>query len=161
PHKHDYHPFFIFLDKNSQVSYMIYDKGHHNGKIIYPTKDLLILSVFKPDHGYTTQFKSFNITRPFKCTYKALKPEQIIYFWKINNMAQLKLRTKLVDPWDPGIKHTFRDEAKCPYCSKIHLMDFMNLQKNRLYLKIQCKLNHSFVAEYDIKNQTFSSKKIY
>ncbi|MHA1379257.1 MAG: hypothetical protein ACTSRG_12815 [Candidatus Helarchaeota archaeon] len=159
PHKHDYHPFFIFLNNKSQVRCIIYDKGHHNGKIVYPTKDPLVLSVFKPDHGYTTQFKSYYVSKPFKCTYKAFKPKQIIYFWKINSMAQLKLRTKLIDPWTPGIKYTFRDEVKCPYCKSKHLFDFMNVEKNRLVLEVKCK-DHKFMAEYNIKSQIFSAKKI-
>ncbi|MFX0138489.1 MAG: hypothetical protein ACFFDN_32905, partial [Candidatus Hodarchaeota archaeon] len=159
PHKHDYHPFFIFLDENSNVSHMIYDKGHHRGKKILPTNEPLIFSIFLPDHHFETKFKSMILTRPLKCTYKPFKPKQIIYFWKINSMAQLKLRTKLIDPWDPGINYTFRDEVKCPYCENSHLLDFMNLDKNRLFLEIECR-NHKFKAEYDIMRQTFSINKI-
>ena len=159
PHKHDYHPFFIYLDKNSDVNHMIYDKGHHRGKKILPTSKPLIFSIFLPDHHFETKFKSMILTRPLKCSYKALKPRQILYFWKINSMAQLKLRTKLIDPWDPGIHYTFRDEVKCPSCGNLHLLDFMNLKKNKLFLEIECK-NHRFKAEYDIIGQTFITKKL-
>lgn len=159
PHKHDYHPFFIYVDENLNVSHMIYDKGHHSSKVIYPTKDPLIFSITSPDHHFSTQFNSMIMTRPFRCTYKPLMPRQIMYFWKINSMAQFKLRTKFINPWDPGIQYTFRDEAKCPYCGNIHLLDFMNLVKNRLFLEIECN-NHKFKAEYNINNQIFSSNKI-
>ena len=31
PHKHDYHPFFIYLNEKDDVNYLMYDKGHHRG----------------------------------------------------------------------------------------------------------------------------------
>ncbi len=159
PHKHDYHPFNIYLDENSDVTHIIYDKGHHSSQTLYPSNEALNFSIFMPDHHFTTQFKSKIITRPFKCTYKPLKPRQIIYFWKINSMAQLKLRTKLIDPWDPGIKYTFRDEVRCPFCGAVHLLDFMNVENNQLFLQIRCK-DHEFKAKYDLIKQSFSSKNI-
>ncbi|MHA1783969.1 MAG: hypothetical protein ACTSVY_10545 [Candidatus Helarchaeota archaeon] len=163
PHKHDYHSFLLFLDDNERVKYLIYDKGHHLSKVVYPKKEnsVLFLSVMMWDHHFIIlptkkwKKKSIWLTRPLNYTLKPLHPKQIWYFWTIPSMAQLKIRSKLTDPWDPEMKKTFRDVFKCPICGKKHYMDLMNVsikEKGKLSLDVRCK-NHFFTAINDLKNQ--------
>jgi hypothetical protein len=104
-HPHDYHPFYIYLDDNNCVRYVIIDGGHHFSKLISvdakAQKKLLIIALFLPDHGLTNQIN--HLGKNFEPTLIPLLPEQIVKWWQINNMAQIKLRTKLVDPWAPGL----------------------------------------------------------
>lgn len=159
-HPHDYHPFYIYLDENNYVKHVIIDDGHHFSKLIpislKTQEDVLIISLFLPDHGLTNQINLLGKT--FKPHLIPLLPEQISEWWLINNMAQLKLRTKLVDPWALGLipkapsknqsllyrlnhimpfklfpseeknsQFTFRDEAICPTCQHHTTLDFMPL----------------------------------
>ncbi|NHI94592.1 MAG: hypothetical protein EAX96_19025 [Candidatus Lokiarchaeota archaeon] len=167
PHKHDYHSFLIYLDNKNNVKSLIYDKGHHRSKIIYPKreKNILLLSVMMWDHHYILlpvkgwKKRFFWLTRPLKFTLKPLNGRQIWYFWTIPSMAQLKLRSKLIDPWDPQQFVTFRDVFYCPKCGKEHHMDYMNVKGSTLSLDIECN-GHLFNAEYDLQNQKLYSKKI-
>ena len=160
PHKHDYHSFLIYLDLNNNVKYLIYDKGHHKSKVIYPKKkkNVLLLTVMMWDHHYIIlpvkgwKKRAFWLTAPLRYTLKPLNPRQIWYFWTIPSMAQLKLRSKLIDPWDPMQKVTFRDVYNCPICGKEHHMDYMNVKGHELSLDITCD-GHSFTAINDLKNQ--------
>jgi hypothetical protein len=136
-HPHDYHPFYIYLDENNYVKNVIIDDGHHFSKLIplsqKTPKSLLIISLFLPDHGLTNQINLLGKT--FNPHLIPLLPEQISEWWFINNMAQLKLRTKLVDPWAHGLipktasKHQsllFRLNHIIPF--KIFPSDEINLQ---------------------------------
>ena len=164
-HPNDYHPFYVYLDEKNYVKYVIIDDGHHFSKLIpispEPKEDVLIMSLFLPDHGLTGRINLLGKT--FKPHLIPLLPEQISDWWLINNMAQLKLRTKLVDPWAPGLipkapsknqsllfrlnhilpfkpfpseeknsQFTFRDEAICPTCQRHTTLDFMPLIYNEL-----------------------------
>jgi len=104
-HPHDYHPFYIYLEDNNCVKYVIFDCGHHFSKLISvdakAEKKLLKIALFLPDHGLTNQINYLG--KNFEPNLIPLLPEQIIRWWQINNSAQLKLRTKLVDPWAPGL----------------------------------------------------------
>ncbi|MBD3228151.1 MAG: hypothetical protein GF329_08175 [Candidatus Lokiarchaeota archaeon] len=103
-HIHDYHPFFIYLDDKNFVKFILIDDGHHYSKMIKISKNQIgtdfRISFFLPDHGLTDRLK---IGRIFKPKLIPLKPKQIIKWWIINNMAQLKLRTKLIDPYKKGL----------------------------------------------------------
>ena len=104
-HPHDYHPFYIYLDDVNNVSSLIIDDGHHFSKLI-PIKKVkesttINITIFLPDHGLTDQIKKFS--KKFHPNLIPLLPNQIVKWWTINNMAQLKLRTKLIDPWAPGL----------------------------------------------------------
>ena len=165
PHKHDYHSFLIYLDEQNHVKYLIYDEGHHRSKLIYPKKDknVLLLSVMMWDHHYIIlpvkrwKKRAFWLTQPLKFTLKSLDPKQIWYFWTIPSGAQLKLRSKLIDPWDPMQKITFRDIFACPVCGKEHHMDYMDVQGSKLSLEIACN-GHSFIAINDLKSQKLYTK---
>ena len=167
PHKHDYHCFLLFLDEKNNVKSLIYDEGHHRSKIIYPKKDknVLIITVFMWDHHFvilpTKGWKKnlFWLTSPLKYTLKPLDPKQIWYFWTIPSMASLKIRSKLIDPWDPRMVETFRDIFTCPKCGKEHFMDLMNVNKGILSLNIPCD-DHSFMAHYDLVKQKLYTKII-
>lgn len=104
-HPYDYHPFYIYLDGDNRVKHVIIDGGHHFSKLISVNAKTqerrLIIALFLPDHGLSNQINHFG--RIFEPNLIPLAPEQIIRWWKINNMAQIKLRTKLVDPWAPGL----------------------------------------------------------
>ena len=105
-HPHDYHPFFIYLDENDLVKQVIIDDGHHYSKLIYKKdepnqKKNLVITIFLPDHGLTDKLSLLG--KLFNPKLIPLIPEQIIRWWTINNMAQLKLRTKLIDPWSKGL----------------------------------------------------------
>jgi len=104
-HPHDYHPFYIYLDDYTSVKYVIIDDGHHFTKLISLDakikKNSLILTLFLPDHGLTNQIN--RLGKIFEPKLIPLLPEKIITWWQINNMAQIKLRTKLVDPWASGL----------------------------------------------------------
>ncbi len=103
-HPHDYHPFYIYLDENNNVRFLIIDDGHHFSKLIpierKHKKKMVNITLFLPDHGLTSRIKASKI---FKPKLLPLLPMQLEKWWKINNMAQLKLRTKLIDPWAPGL----------------------------------------------------------
>ena len=64
-------------------------------------KESVDITIFLPDHGLTNQIK--HLSKIFRPKLLPLLPEQIQKWWLINNMAQLKLRTKLIDPWAPGL----------------------------------------------------------
>ena len=104
-HPHDYHPFYIYLDDDNRVEFIILDDGHHFSKLIskreIENKKSINITIFLLDHGLTDQINRFS--KPFKPKFVPLLPEQIKKWWLINNMAQLKLRTKLIDPWAPGL----------------------------------------------------------
>ncbi|NVM28359.1 MAG: hypothetical protein HWN65_05920 [Candidatus Helarchaeota archaeon] len=104
-HPHDYHPFYIYLDDVNDVSSLIIDDGHHFSKLRAVQKGVkrtsIDLTIFLPDHGMTDQIKG--ISKIFQPKLIPLLPDQIERWWLINNMAQLKLRTKLIDPWAPGL----------------------------------------------------------
>ncbi len=104
-HPHDYHPFYIYLDEKDNVAYLIIDDGHHFSKLLPIQKDikksLINLTIFLPDHGLTDQINKMG--RIFQPKLIPLLPDQIERWWLINNMAQLKLRTKLIDPWASGL----------------------------------------------------------
>jgi hypothetical protein len=104
-HPHDYHPFYIYLDAENRVKFLIIDDGHHFSKLIpvpaNPLKNTVDITLFLPDHGLTNQVSKFS--KIFKPKLIPLLPAQIKKWWLINNMAQLKLRTKLIDPWAPGL----------------------------------------------------------
>ncbi|MFX1295624.1 MAG: hypothetical protein ACFFD2_12335 [Promethearchaeota archaeon] len=104
-HPHDYHPFYIYLDANDNVKFLIIDDGHHFSKLILieerKKQKTIDITIFLPDHGLTNKIK--RISKIFKPDLIPLLPEQIQKWWIINNMAQLKLRTKLIDPWAPGL----------------------------------------------------------
>ena len=165
PHKHDYHSFLIFLDDKNNVKSLIYDKGHHRSKVIYPKKgkNVLIITVFMWDHHFIIlptkgwKKKRFWLTSPLKYTLKPLDPRQIWYFWTIPSMAQLKIRSKLIDPWDSRMIETFRDVFQCPTCGKEHHMDLMKVDKGILTLTIPCK-GHFFIAINDLKKQKLYTK---
>jgi len=167
PHKHDYHSFLLFLDEENNVKSLIYDKGHHRSRVIYSKKEknILIITVFMWDHRFIVfptkgwKKKLLRLTSPLKYTLKPLDPKQIWYFWTITSMAQLKIRSKLIDPWDPRMKETFRDIFKCPICGKEHHMDYMDVDKEILTLTVPCN-GHSFVATNDLKNQKLFTRKI-
>ncbi|MFX1297940.1 MAG: hypothetical protein ACFFD2_24215, partial [Promethearchaeota archaeon] len=99
------HPFYIYLDANDNVKYLIIDDGHHFSKLIpmeeKKRKKSIDITIFLPDHGLTNQIKRAG--KIFKPRLIPLLPDQIEKWWIINNMAQLKLRTKLIDPWAPGL----------------------------------------------------------
>lgn len=104
-HPHDYHPFYIYLDEKEYVQFLVIDGGHHFSQLIpIKPKSLpcsLNLTIFLPDHGITDQIDKFSrIFRPKLCPLTA---NQLKSWWLINNMAQLKLRTKILDPWAPGL----------------------------------------------------------
>ncbi|TFF86666.1 MAG: hypothetical protein EU551_00800 [Promethearchaeota archaeon] len=103
-HVHDYHPFYIYLDDKNLVKFIIIDDGHHYSKLINidqkRTKSIVI-TFFLPDHGLTDQIN--HIGKQFKPKLIPLRSNQIINWWIIDNMAQLKLRTKLVDPYIAGL----------------------------------------------------------
>ena len=84
---------------------MIIDDGHHFSKLILvpenPHANSVDITLFLPDHGLTNQVRKFG--KIFKPRLIPLLPDQIKKWWLINNMAQLKLRTKLIDPWAPGL----------------------------------------------------------
>ena len=97
-HIHDYHPFFIYLDNKNRVKFIVIDDGHHFSKLLQlDNKKTIIITIFLPDHGLTNHLSKFG--RVFKPKFIPLLPKQIIKWWTINNMAQIKLRTKLFDPW--------------------------------------------------------------
>ncbi|MHA1132557.1 MAG: hypothetical protein ACTSQI_02180 [Candidatus Helarchaeota archaeon] len=104
-HPHDYHPFYIYLDANNCVKFLIIDDGHHFSKLIRipenSQENSIDITLFLPDHGLTNQIRKFG--KKFHPKLIPLLPEQIKKWWFINNMAQLKLRTKLIDPWAPGL----------------------------------------------------------
>ncbi len=104
-HIHDFHPFYIYLDFQKNVKYVVIDDGHHFSKKLGPFRDLqnkdLIITIFLPDHGLTNKLGSFG--RLFKPRFIPLKPETIFKWWTYNSMAQIKLRTKLIDPWSAGL----------------------------------------------------------
>ncbi|MHA1270218.1 MAG: hypothetical protein ACTSPY_10565 [Candidatus Helarchaeota archaeon] len=103
-HIHDYHPFFIYLNDKNLVKYVIIDDGHHYSKkilILKNNRKLLKITIFLPDHGLTN--KLGQISKSFKPRLIPLKPKKLIEWWTYNNMAQIKLRTKLIDPWTKGL----------------------------------------------------------
>lgn len=104
-HPHDYHPFYIYLTADDELDFILIDDGHHFSKLI-PIKNAkgskpVNITIFLPDHGLTDQLNW--ISRKFYPKLIPLTPDQIKKWWLINNMAQLKLRTKLIDPWAPGL----------------------------------------------------------
>jgi len=104
-HPHDYHPFYIYLDAKNCVEFLLIDDGHHFSKLIPIKKNnrqfTQNITIFLPDHGLTNQLG--RISKIFKPKLLPLLPEQIVKWWTINNMAQLKLRSKLIDPWASGL----------------------------------------------------------
>lgn len=157
-HPHDYHPFYIYLNEDYFVKHILIDDGHHFSKLLpLPNKSYLKevnITIFLPDHGLTNRLHKLG--KIFFPKLIPLVPEQIQKWWQINNMAQLKLRTKLIDPWANGLipnkpmqkeslltrlnhvlplniypsshsKYTFRDEVFCPVCNNMETLDFMFL----------------------------------
>ncbi|MHA1143356.1 MAG: hypothetical protein ACTSRW_01330 [Candidatus Helarchaeota archaeon] len=158
PHKHDYHAFFVFLDEKDHVKYLIYDKGHHWSQVFEPRskRDEIILAVVAWDHHYMrlpVKKKYFWLTRPLKFQLKELTAKQIFRFWTIDSMAQLKIRSKLFDPWDLDMKMTFRDVFICPSCQKRYLMDYMNLNGRKLEKKLHC-CGRSYMAMLDLETHS-------
>ncbi len=104
-HTHDYHPFYIYLDKNHSVKHLIIDDGHHFSKLlpIQRKRDqkAINITILLPDHGLTNLLNK--LSKIFQPKLIPLLPDQIQKWWQLNNMAQLKLRTKLIDPWAPGL----------------------------------------------------------
>ncbi|MHA1266740.1 MAG: hypothetical protein ACTSRS_16005 [Candidatus Helarchaeota archaeon] len=102
-HLHDYHPFYLYLDYKRRLKFLVIDDGHHFSKLLFPSEQTkpLNITIFLPDHGLTDQIQTFG--KPFHPRLIPLTPSRIQTFWLINNMAQLKLRTKLVDPWAKGL----------------------------------------------------------
>ncbi|MHA1309526.1 MAG: hypothetical protein ACTSQO_01240 [Candidatus Helarchaeota archaeon] len=195
-HIHDYHPFYIYLDLNRRVKFILIDDGHHFSKKISIPQNSKIkkvtITVFLPDHGLTNKLSKFG--KIFKPKLIPLMHQKILEWWTYDNMAQLKLRTKLIDPWADGLIpdkamendsilnrinyilpmkilpksennlfYSFRDEALCPICNKIYLLDLMHVHRNssvnKYYLikKQKCINGHEFTIKYDFETGKIKS----
>ena len=94
------------MDADHRVKHLIIDDGHHFSKLIPGSlkklgQKTVNLTILLPDHGLTNRINK--ISKIFQPVLVPLLPDQIQKWWHINNMAQLKLRTKLIDPWAPGL----------------------------------------------------------
>lgn len=164
PHWHDYHSFLLYLDEKHDVKYLIFDKGHHWSQLVHPprNKKAFILAVFLWDHRYVLlPYKKIYLwaSQPLTFSLKELTPEMIYHLWTIKSGAQIKMRSKLVNPWNPEIKITFRDVFTCPFCQKRHQMDYMEVQGSVLTSTIKCK-GHSYQAIYDLKTHVQRTQKL-
>ena len=151
-HRNDFAPFFVYLDANDALTRIVYDVGHHRAATLLPHPDLC-LTVVAPWHALRPGRTA--LARRLRATELRLTDDVIRAWWyEPRTEAQLKLRSKLVDPWHPGLQGigrehgTFRDEAACPRCGRPALMDDMEVRGPDLVRPTRCPVGHPFVAAY-------------
>jgi hypothetical protein len=187
-HVHDYHPFYIYLDRKNLVKFILIDDGHHYSK----RAKSRVITFFLLDHGLTDQIT--HIGKQFKPKLIPLTSNQIIKWWIIDNMAQLKLRTKLVDPYIDGLipreelekdsliyrlnhltkypivprekhilRYSFRDEVFCPKCDQLITLDYVPVKydkdNNTIYLKNRIKCKNNH--EFSFKYNFNEGRIVY
>jgi len=159
-HINDYHPFFVYYDIRENIIRLAYDSGHHNITIA-PLTEKYIMTVRFPWHGYKYNQTAFS--PPLKADKFCLTNDILQAWWLQIGKPQFKLRSKFVDPWHPGLTTalpsagSFRDEAVCPYCGAIVLMDTMYLKGTTLSCPIMCPNQHQFTAIYDFCSMIMKS----
>jgi hypothetical protein len=156
-HINDYHPFYIYYDKNFNPLRVLYDPGHHHSSVIAIKSEQQSLTVIYPWHPFEYGRKKQSL--PLKPVFRDLTDEVLLKWWLQPGMPQFKLRSKFVDPWHPGLipkdsstTGTFRDEIVCPNCGKAHLFDRMDFDGKVFSLGVKCCNNTIITAVYDPEN---------
>ena len=151
-HVNDYHPFFVYFS-NGRITRLLYDPGHHHSAYAHLGAGKQALTIEYPWHSFCSGRKLFAI--PLKPNYLNSLDLVLVDWWMQPGMPQFKLRSKIVDPWNPGLfpkntqeRGSFRDEVICPNCSKIYYFDEMNLENGVFQLPVEC-CSKTFIASYD------------
>jgi hypothetical protein len=159
-HINDYHPFFVYYDRTQSMIRLVYDSGHHNIAIV-PRAQQHVLTVRFPWHGYGYGKTACSLL--FKAANFRLTDDILQGWWLQPGKPQFKLRSKFVDPWNmrlltqPTGRGSFRDEAICPYCGAIVMMDAMDLKGTILSLPVMCPNKHHFSFTYNFCSMSMQS----
>jgi hypothetical protein len=150
-HVNDYLPMYIYFDEMHQMKRLLYDIGHHNAAEA-AIKPMEVFTVKYPWRQFEAGKSRFALNlKPITCD---LTDEVIENWWLQDGKPQCKLRTKLIDPWHPGLKPygimpgNFRDVACCPKCKSLELLDTMDIIEDHFHLSIKCKNSHFYDANY-------------
>jgi hypothetical protein len=151
-HLHDYAPFYLYFDPPGRLAEIVYDAGHHRAARLSPGQaDRLTVSA--PWHALRPGRTPLAVK--LRAAEFPLDDDTIRHWWyQKRSQAQLKLRSKLVDPWLPGLRPdggapgTFRDEAPCPRCGVVTPLGAMEIDGVDLLRRMRCPAGHPFVAAY-------------
>jgi hypothetical protein len=140
------------------VTRLVYDKSHHRAELkINP--EMYTFTILAPWHAIQYG-RRYWPSKPMRLSYHPLEEQLIRQWWFLPGRAQLKLRSRLVDPWHDGLigpredrRFTFRDEARCPVCGEGVEMDAMDLHGNCLQARRRCRQKHLLDVCYDPATQ--------
>ena len=163
-HPNDFAPMNIYLESGGEVSRILYDSFHHTVATIIEPRSLYF-TVFAPWHAFKPGRQGWPISQ-MQTAYHAMEDSVILRWWFLRGKSQLKLRSKLVDPWHAGltkqsgeVRPTFRDEGKCPVCNRTVQMDTMHIQGAEFSKACRCALGHSFTVRYDSERQVIETTR--
>lgn len=151
-HVNDYHPLYAYFDESYSLVRLLYDQGHHVARSA-PLANRNIFTIRFPWHGYHIGRTSLSMS--FRAGQFELTDDVLRGWWLQSGMPQFKLRSKFADPWNEGlVPHgstagNFRDEAVCPFCDAIVLLDAMTLEGGVFQTQLRCRNHHRFSAFYD------------
>lgn len=161
-HPNDFAPIFIYLEPDEKVSRILYDSLHHAAATIFAPKTLSF-TVIAPWHAFRYSWQGWPTTR-MQTAYHAMHDSIVLQWWFLRGKAQLKLRSKLIDPWHMGLveqsresRPTFRDEVKCPACGRTVQMDTMQIEGSVFLKDCRCSRGHRFTVCYDSQRQVIES----
>jgi hypothetical protein len=162
-HVNDYHPLYAYFNESYQLVRLLYDASHHQARCA-PLAQHYALAIRFPWHGY--HLGSSYLSVLFHASHFDLTDDVLRGWWLQSGMPQFKVRSKFFDPWNPGLMPhdqtpgNFRDEAICPYCGAIELLDAMTLEDGIWRIQLRCRNDHRFAAVYDSSRMHLECVKI-